>query len=94
MTPEPLDPPWLVILNLQPEDVEGLQTKGTEMEWTKEKIKKLRDDLLLSQEKFGERVGVSFQTVYRWEKGESKPSFLAQEKLTLLERKANAKNPK
>ena len=37
----------------------------------------LRQRLGLSQEKFAARLGVSFQTVNRWERGRSRPSQLA-----------------
>lgn len=37
----------------------------------------LRRRLGLSQEKFAAKLGVSFQTVNRWERGRSRPSQLA-----------------
>ena len=43
-------------------------------------IKKIRDENGWSMETLARRLGVSLQTVYRWEKG-TKPSPLAKEKL-------------
>lgn len=40
-------------------------------------IRALRQRLGLSQEKFAAKLGVSFQTVNRWERGRTKPSQLA-----------------
>ncbi|MCT7992450.1 helix-turn-helix domain-containing protein [Laspinema olomoucense] len=42
-----------------------------------ELIRTLRKRLNLSQEKFAARLGVSFQTVNRWEKGRAVPSPMA-----------------
>ena len=50
------------------------------------KVKQLRLMLGLSQKQFAERVGVSFATVNRWERGHFKPSQLAIQKLAELER--------
>lgn len=49
------------------------------------KIKALRKKLEISQEMFAHRIGVSFQSVNRWERGLSKPSRLALEKIKSLE---------
>ncbi len=46
-------------------------------------IKKLRKFLGWSQEKFAQRVGVSYPTLNRWEKGHFKPSKMAE---AMLER--------
>ncbi|MCH5164329.1 MAG: helix-turn-helix transcriptional regulator [Clostridiales bacterium] len=43
-----------------------------------EKIKEARKQLGLSQEKFAAKMGVSFSTINRWEKGHFLPSYLAQ----------------
>lgn len=44
------------------------------MKWTPEAIRKLRFDLGdLSRKDFGDKAGVSIITVYRWEKGKTKP---------------------
>ncbi|MGC9525895.1 MAG: helix-turn-helix domain-containing protein [Limnospira sp.] len=53
-------------------------------------IRNLRQHLGLSQEKFAAKLGVSFQTVNRWERGRARPSQLAmnaiQQKLAEIER--------
>ena len=49
-----------------------------------EKVKLARKVLNLSQEKLAFKLGVSFSTVNRWEKGHAMPSYLAQEKFFLL----------
>lgn len=49
-----------------------------------EKVKILRDKLGISQEKLAVRLGVSFSTVNRWEKGHANPSYLALDKFELL----------
>lgn len=46
-----------------------------------EQIKKIRLELKLSQEAFSKKLGVSFQSVNRWERGICRPSGLALEKL-------------
>ena len=43
-----------------------------------EKVKTVRGQLKLSQEKLAAKLGVSFSTVNRWEKGRSFPSYVAQ----------------
>ena len=40
-------------------------------------IKKLREQLNLTQEEFAAELGVVFSTVNRWEKGHAKPSPIA-----------------
>ncbi|MEP0917205.1 helix-turn-helix domain-containing protein [Leptolyngbya sp. DQ-M1] len=40
-------------------------------------IRQLRQHLNLSQEKFAAKLGVSFKTVNRWERGHSLPSPMA-----------------
>lgn len=44
----------------------------------------IREKLGLSQEEFAHRVGVSFTTVNRWEKGKSKPSPMAKQNIEKL----------
>ena len=39
------------------------------------RIRQLRKEKKLSQEKFAEKVGVSTTTVQRWERGEDAPEF-------------------
>jgi len=47
-------------------------------------IKRFREKNDWSQEALARKVGVSLQTVYRWENGTVKPSPLASEKLKQL----------
>ncbi|WP_261226612.1 DNA-binding transcriptional regulator [Ancylothrix sp. D3o] len=42
-----------------------------------ELIKTLRKRMNLSQEKLAARLGVSFQTINRWERGHATPSLMA-----------------
>ncbi len=46
-----------------------------------EATKKLRKTLILSQTEFAEKLGVSFQTVNRWERGTHEPTIKAKRKL-------------
>ena len=46
-----------------------------------ERLKEIAKEKGLSYEKIGQALGVSFQTVYRWFKGEIEPSPLAMEKI-------------
>jgi DNA-binding transcriptional regulator YiaG len=50
-------------------------------------IKEIRKKLGLSQEALAHVLGVSFQTINRWESGAFKPSRLALEKIKQLEEK-------
>ncbi len=43
-----------------------------------EKVKNVRLQLFLSQEKFAKQLGVSFATVNRWEKGVCEPNYEGQ----------------
>lgn len=45
----------------------------------KEKVRKVREVLLISQEQLAKELGCSFSTVNRWEQG-AKPSFLLEKK--------------
>lgn len=47
-------------------------------------IKEIRERLHLTQEALAHLLGVSFQTVNRWERGIFKPSHLALEKIKQL----------
>lgn len=49
-----------------------------------EKLKKLRSKKGWSQERLARELGVSFQTIHRWETGKCEPSPLAQEKIDRL----------
>ncbi|MBQ2717958.1 MAG: helix-turn-helix transcriptional regulator, partial [Clostridia bacterium] len=42
-----------------------------------EQIKRVRLQLHLSQTEFGEKLGVSFTTVNRWENNKTEPSYKA-----------------
>lgn len=44
-------------------------------------VRRLRQQLNLSQEKFAVHLGVSFQAVNRWENGRATPSPMAMQKL-------------
>ena len=46
-----------------------------------EAVKKLRNILILSQTEMAKLLGVSFQTVNRWERGTHKPTIKAKRKL-------------
>ena len=50
-------------------------------------LKNLRKKMKWSQEKLARELGVSYQTVHRWEKGTSEPSQLAMEKIQFLLKK-------
>ena len=47
-------------------------------------VKKLREQLSLTQEALAETLGVSFATVNRWENGWTAPSKLALRQIELL----------
>jgi putative transcriptional regulator len=47
-------------------------------------VRETRQQLKLSQAKFAAQLGVSFQTVNRWENGRANPSPLALERLNEL----------
>lgn len=49
-----------------------------------EKIKYARNALQLSQEKLAVKLGVSFATINRLEKGHAMPSYATQEKFLLF----------
>ena len=51
---------------------------------TDEEIKEWRKQMGLTQERLAQLIGVSFQTVNRWERGLSKPSNLAIGKIQVL----------
>ena len=55
-----------------------------------ELIRLIRQHLGLSQKKFASRLGVSFQTVNRWENGHTTPSQLA---LKLLKQELEEMGP-
>lgn len=54
------------------------------MNFTPEEIKKLRLKMMLSQTEFAKLLGVTFESVNRYENGRSKPTFRVQRKLNEL----------
>lgn len=50
----------------------------------KDKVLKARLALNLSQEHLAKRIGVTFATINRWEKGHSKPSILLENKFNVF----------
>lgn len=51
---------------------------------TSEEIKQLRKRLNMTQEELANKLGVSRQTVYHWEKNQKRPSRLAKKQLARL----------
>lgn len=49
-----------------------------------DKVKYVRNQLKLSQEKFASLLGVSFATVNRWETGHSMPTYGTQQKFIAI----------
>jgi DNA-binding transcriptional regulator YiaG len=49
-------------------------------------VRELRHRLGMTQERLAQYMGVSFATINRWERGRSKPSPLAMQRLRDLER--------
>ncbi len=47
-------------------------------------IKELRERMVLSQEEFAVKMGVSFATVNRWEKGHHEPTYKAKRQIIAL----------
>ena len=54
-------------------------------------IKKVRNDLKISQEEFARKLGVSYITVNRWENGRTKPSPLAATKIEAFIKKISGR---
>ena len=52
-----------------------------------ERIRRLRQELNMTQESFAHEIGVTFATVNRWENGRTIPNKVAQKVLLLLEKK-------
>ena len=44
-----------------------------------ERIKKIRKDMSLSQEEFSDKIGISIDTIQKWEKGTSTPRISVAE---------------
>jgi DNA-binding transcriptional regulator YiaG len=65
-----------------------LRSTGPERhEFDRERIRRLREDLNMTQENFAHEIGVTFATVNRWENGRTTPNKVAQKVLMLLEKK-------
>jgi DNA-binding transcriptional regulator YiaG len=54
-------------------------------------IKELRERMMLSQEEFAEKLGVSFATVNRWENGHHEPTYKARRQIAALCKKHGIK---
>jgi len=54
------------------------------MEMLSDKLKQYRSKLGLSQEQLARNLGVSLNTVQRWESGKTRPSHLAMDKLVVI----------
>ena len=54
-------------------------------------VREVRQRLGLTQEQFASRLGVTFPTVNRWEKGRSKPSGMARKLLAEMVRQMGSK---
>lgn len=52
--------------------------------------KKLRKKLMISQKELADLLGVSFETVNRWENGHHKPTYSYKRKLKRLYEKINS----
>ena len=50
-------------------------------------VKQLRQRLGMSRDALARELGVSYKTIYLWEKGKTKPSPMAQQKLEELEKR-------
>ncbi|MDD2227581.1 MAG: helix-turn-helix transcriptional regulator [Clostridia bacterium] len=49
-----------------------------------DKIKHIRNKLIFSQQMLADKIGVSFATVNRWEKGKTIPNYEARRKIERL----------
>lgn len=56
------------------EDVIGNTYNFPNMEYS-ERIKRIRNDLLVTQTELAEMLGVTFATINRWERGHHEPSI-------------------
>ena len=56
-----------------------------------DKVKYVRNQLNLSQEKLASLLGVSFATVNRWETGHSMPTYKTQQSFIVLCKENNIK---
>lgn len=60
-------------------------TSTPSMEWTPERVRKLRRQLRLSQRAFGDRLGVRQATVSDWERGKTAPTGPSVKLLEMIE---------
>jgi DNA-binding transcriptional regulator YiaG len=63
------------------------RTRISAMDFDNERIRRLRQELNMTQESFAHEIGVTFATVNRWENGRTTPNKVAQKVLLLLEKK-------
>jgi DNA-binding transcriptional regulator YiaG len=63
------------------------RTQIGRIEFNNERIRRLRQELNMTQESFAHEIGVTFATVNRWENGRTTPNKVAQKVLLLLEKK-------
>jgi DNA-binding transcriptional regulator YiaG len=63
------------------------RTQLSRADFDNERIRRLRQELNMTQESFAHEIGVTFATVNRWENGRTTPNKVAQKVLTLLEKK-------
>jgi DNA-binding transcriptional regulator YiaG len=59
-----------------------------EIEWTPDKIKALREHMGLTQEAFGEELGMRQQTISEWETGVYRPRRSTSKYLALVAERA------
>ncbi len=64
-----------------------MRRMGDDSEFNNERIRRLRQELNMTQESFAHEIGVTFATVNRWENGRTIPNKVAQKVLRLLEKK-------
>jgi DNA-binding transcriptional regulator YiaG len=62
-------------------------TRMDQLGFDNERIRRLRQELNMTQESFAHEIGVTFATVNRWENGRTTPNKVAQKVLLLLEKK-------
>lgn len=63
------------------------RTRPEQQSFDHERIRRLRQELNMTQENFAHEIGVTFATVNRWENGRTIPNKVAQKVLLLLEKK-------
>ncbi|RPH95089.1 XRE family transcriptional regulator [candidate division KSB1 bacterium] len=63
------------------------RSRPEQQSFDNERIRRLRQELNMTQENFAHEIGVTFATVNRWENGRTTPNKVAQKVLLLLEKK-------